>query len=143
VNRFISLSVFFLGMAQGFAQDSPLPNPKLTPGKIAEHDKDRGGVTVQMEQKVFARYRIPWSRRPQFKVDHLIPLELGGADTIDNLWPQSLRTRPYDADRKELLAEVLLQRIRTGRMTLAQAQEEIRKDWIDAFVDYLGMVYLK
>jgi hypothetical protein len=143
VRWFIALTVSFLTVAPASAQEYSLPNPKLTPGRIAEHDKDRGGVTVQMEQKVFAHYRIPWSRRPQFKVDHLIPLELGGADTIDNLWPQSLRTRPYDADRKELLTEVLLQRIRTGRMTVAQAQEEIRKDWIDAFVDYLGMVYLK
>jgi hypothetical protein len=125
------------------AQNALLPNPKLTPGKVAEHDKDRSGVTARMEQKVFARYRLPWSRRTEFKIDHLIPLELGGADTIDNLWPQSLRIKPYGADRKELLTEVLLERIRTGRMTLAQAQEEIRKDWIDAFIDYLGMVYLK
>lgn len=96
-----------------------------------------------MEQKVFARYRLPWSWRAQFKIDHLIPLELGGADAIDNLWPQSLRARPYGPDRKELLAEVFLEKIRTGKMTLAQAQEEISRDWIDAFVDHVGMVYLK
>jgi hypothetical protein len=86
---------------------------------------------------------LPWGRRAEFKIDHLIPLELGGADTLDNLWPQSLRTKPYGADRKELLTEVLLEQIRTGRMTLAQTQEEIRRDWIDAFIDYVGMVYLK
>jgi len=96
-----------------------------------------------MEQKVFARYRLPWARRGQFKIDHLIPLELGGADTLDNLWPQSLRVKPYGADRKELLTEVLLTKIARRQMTLAQAQEEIRRDWIDAFVDHLGMVYLK
>jgi hypothetical protein len=138
------LSVLILTFAaKASAQDALLPNPKLTPGRIAERDKDRGGVTLKMEQKVFARYRLPWSRRTEFKVDHLIPIELGGADRIDNLWPQSLRMKPYDADRKELLTEVLLERIRTGRMTIAQAQEEIRRDWIDAFVDHLGMVYLK
>ena len=125
------------------SQDALLPNPKLTPGRIAKRDKDRGGVTLKMEQKVFARYRLPWPRRAEFKIDHLIPLELGGADTIDNLWPQSLRVKPYGADRKELLTEVLLERIRAGRITIAQAQEEIRRDWIDAFVDQLGMVYLK
>ena len=125
------------------AQDALLPNPKLTPGRIAERDKDRGGVTLKMEQKIFARYRLPWARRAEFKIDHLIPLELGGADTIDNLWPQSLRAKPYGADRKELLTEVLVERIRAGRITIAQAQEQIRKDWIDAFVDHLGMVYLK
>ena len=96
-----------------------------------------------MEQKVFARYRLPWSRRAEFKIDHLIPIELGGADTIDNLWPQGLRIKPYGADRKELLTELLRERIRAGRMTIGQAQEEIRRDWIDAFVDHLGMVYLK
>jgi hypothetical protein len=129
--------------ANASAQDALLPNPRLTPGKIAGRDKDRSGVTTQMEQKVFARYRLPWSRRPEFKIDHLVPVELGGADTVDNLWPQSLRIKPYGADRKELLTELLLQRIRTGRMTMVQAQDEIRKDWIDAFVEYFGMVYLK
>jgi hypothetical protein len=125
------------------AEDALVPNPKLTPGRVAERDKDRRGVTVAMEQKVFARYRLPWERRGEFKIDHLIPTELGGADTIDNLWPQRVSARPYGADRKELLTEVLLEKIRAGKMTLAQAQEEIRRDWIDAFIDHVGMVYLK
>jgi hypothetical protein len=126
-----------------WAHEALLPNPKLTPGRIARGDKDRLGVTDAMEQKVFARYRLPWARRAAFKIDHLIPLELGGADTIDNLWPQSLRARPYTADRKELLTEVLLQRIARKQITLEQAQEQISRDWIDAFIDHLGMVYLK
>jgi hypothetical protein len=125
------------------AQQSLLPNRKLTPGRVATREKDRGGITVAMEQKIFARYRLPWAWRAEYKIDHLIPLELGGADTIDNLWPQSLRAKPYGPDRKELLTEVFLEKIRTGKMILAQAQEEIRRDWIDAFVDHVGMVYLK
>lgn len=125
------------------AEEGLLPNPKLTPGKVAQNEKDRRGVTVEMEQKVFARYRLPWASRAAFKVDHLIPLELGGADAIDNLWPQSLRARPYGPERKELLTEVLMQRIAKRQMTLEEAQEQIRRDWIDAFVDHLGMVYLK
>jgi hypothetical protein len=96
-----------------------------------------------MEQKVFARYRLPWSRRTAFKIDHLIPMELGGADIVENLWPQSLRAKPYGADRKELLTEVLLQRIAKKQITLEQAQEQISQDWIDAFIDHLGMVYLR
>ena len=135
--------LLFALAAYASAQDALLPNPKLTPGRVAKRDKDRGGVTLKMEQKVFARYRLPWTRRNEFKIDHLIPVELGGADTIDNLWPQSLRTKPYGADRKELLTEVLLTRIRAGQMTVAQAQEQISRDWIDTFIDHLGMVYLK
>lgn len=137
----IALSSFF-GLNTG-PQEGPIPNAKLTPGRVAVSQKDRQGVTLAMEQKVFRRYHLPWERRAEFKVDHLVPRELGGADTIDNLWPQKIRARPYGADRKELLAEVLLQKVRTGQMTLAQAQEEIRRDWIDAFIDHVGMVYLK
>jgi hypothetical protein len=135
------ISIVLIGNVR--AEDALLPNPKLTPGRVARGDEDRRGVTPQMERKLFARYRLPWSRRAQFKIDHLIPLELGGADSIDNLWPQSLRTRPYGPDRKELLTEVLQGRIAKGQITLEQAQEQIRTDWIDAFIDHLGMVYLR
>lgn len=137
----VVFGLFLAARANG--QEPLLPNPKLTPGRVAQSDKDKGGVTIAVEQKVFARYRLPWSRRPQFKIDHLIPRELGGADTLDNLWPQSVRAKPYGADRKELLTEVLLSRIAKGQITLAQAQEQIRKDWIDAFIDHVGMVYLR
>jgi hypothetical protein len=129
--------------ANARAEEALVPNPKLTPGKVAKREKDKRGVTMAIEQKVFARYHLPWSRRAEFKIDHLIPVELGGADTIDNLWPQSVRAKPYGADRKELLTEVLLQHIAKGQITLEQAQEQISRDWIDAFIDHLGMVYLK
>jgi hypothetical protein len=144
VRLFIPLLTGFLICAESaLAQEALLPNPKLTPGRVANRDKDRAGVTLAMEQKVFARYRLPWASRPAFKIDHLIPVELGGADTVDNLWPQSLRARPYGAERKELLAEVFRLKIAHGQMTLAQAQEQIGKDWIDAFIEHVGMVYLK
>jgi hypothetical protein len=144
VKRYFPVLLFALLLVMNArAQDALVPNRKLTPGKIAESDKDRGGVTLKMEQKVFARYRLPWSRRGEFKVDHLIPPELGGADNIKNLWPQSVRSRPYGAERKGQLTEVLISRVRAGQLTLAQAQEQISRDWIDAFIDHVGMVYLK
>jgi len=137
----IILSSFF-GLNTG-PPEGLIPNAKLTPGKVAASEKDRQGVTTAIEQKVFRRYHLPWERRAEFKIDHLIPRELGGADTIDNLWPQKITAKPYGSDRKELLTEVLLQKVRAGKMTLTQAQEEIRRDWIDAFIDHVGMVYLK
>lgn len=140
---FLAVLVTVLLSATLRAEESYLPNPKLTPGRVARNDQDRAGVTLAMEQKVFARYRLPWDWRAQFKIDHLVPLELGGADTIDNLWPQRIRAKPYSAERKELLTALLVQKVRAGKMTLGQAQEEIRRDWIDAFVDHLGFVYLR
>jgi hypothetical protein len=142
------LLAFVIPFFHFFAAPAPLhdifvPNSKLTPGKVAGSDKDRRGVTLAMEKKVFARYRLPWTRRAEFRIDHLVPLELGGADTIDNLWPHSLRAKPYGPDRKKMLTQFFLEKIAQRQMTLAQAQEEIRRDWIDAFIDHLGMVYLQ
>jgi hypothetical protein len=144
VKLFLAITAVALAFAvNGRAQESLVPDRKLTPGRVAGTEKERSGVTPAMEQKVFARYRLPWSRRAEFKIDHLIPRELGGADSLDNLWPQNVRVRPYGADRKELLTEILLAKIAKRQITLAQAQEEIRRDWIDAFIDHVGMVYLK
>ena len=131
----------WVGNAQ--AQEALVPNHKLTPGKVATRDKDRAGVTLEMEKKVFARYHLPWARRAEYKIDHLIPRELGGADAVENLWPQRVRAKPYGTDRKEWLTEVLLTKIARGEIMLAQAQEQISRDWIDAFIDHVGMVYLK
>lgn len=145
MKQFLAVVLVALGLVgNACAADALVPNPKLTPGKVAQREKDGGGgVTLAMEQRVFARYRLPWSRRAEFKIDHLIPIELGGADSIENLWPQSVRAKPYGADRKELLTEVLLARIAKGQITLSQAQDQISKDWIDAFIDHVGMVYLR
>ena len=76
----IALAALLIGFSLAVpaqAGDDMLPNPKLTPGKIARKDKDRRGVTEEMERNVFNRYRIPWRRRAEFKIDHLIPIELG------------------------------------------------------------------
>ena len=71
-------ALLVLGLAaHAQAGDDLLPNRKLTPGKVARKDKDRHGVTEEMERKVFDRYHIPWRSRLEFKVDHLIPVELG------------------------------------------------------------------
>lgn len=137
-------ALVLIGLAASvLAGDNMLPDPMLTPGKVARNGQDRNGVTEEMERQVFRVYQIPWRRRAEFKVDHLIPTELGGADSVDNLWPQSLSIRPYNAARKELLTRRLLALIAAGEMTLPKAQREIREDWISCFVEHLGILYLR
>jgi len=133
----------FFSSPRPIAQEGFLPNRKVTPGRVAANERERSGISVETEKKVFARYKLQWSARQEFKIDHLIPRELGGADTVDNLWPQPVRARPYSVERNELLAAVMLEEIKRGRITIEQAREEIRRDWIDAFIDHVGMVYLK
>ena len=119
-----------------------LPDPKLTPGKVAVSRADARGVSEEMREAVFARYRVPFENRGAYVIDHLIPRELGGADALENLWPQRINARPYPARRKQLLAAELTKLIASGKMTLAQAQTEMQEDWISSFVTHIGMVYL-
>jgi hypothetical protein len=119
-----------------------LPDSKLTPGKVARGPRDSRGVTQPMREKVFARYGIRRERWSDYTIDHLVPTELGGADDIKNLWPQRLDARPYNPHRKQLLTRRFLEMIAGGRITLAEAQQEMKEDWISAFVVHIGMVHL-
>jgi len=67
------------------------------------------------------------------ELDHLVSLELGGADTLDNIWPQcgpshvALAKRFFK--RKDTVENFLAKQVRDGKMTLADAQKGIATDW--------------
>ena len=67
------------------------------------------------------------------ELDHLISLELGGADTVDNIWPQcgpdgaALSERFFK--RKDAVENFLAKQVREGKMSLGDAQKGIATDW--------------
>lgn len=80
------------------------PNPEMTPGELCNTPSayrypekikycDRN-VSPEMKKEIIAEYdaefgyRIQQMDRSKFKIDHLIPLCAGGANTKQNLWPQ-------------------------------------------------------
>ena len=67
------------------------------------------------------------------ELDHFVPLELGGADTLDNIWPQC---GPPDAaldDRyfkqKDLVEIFLAAMVKADKVDLYQARKCIASDW--------------
>ncbi len=89
-------------------------------------------LASSVEEKM-AVYRWYDTKRPKnsgarqtCELDHLIPLELGGADTLDNVWPQcgtdNFRT-------KDTVENYLNREVKSGRMSLADAQRGIAVDW--------------
>jgi hypothetical protein len=70
-----------------------------------------------------------WEDAADVELDHIVPIELGGAARdLKNLWPRPLRG-PWNAHCKDALAAELSKAICRGDAKLADAQDEIRKDW--------------
>ena len=78
-------------------------------------------------------------RLSHYELDHLVPLELGGAPSdVRNLWIE-LRDAPdgWGADRKDELEGSLNHLVCDGQLTLAAAQREIAVNWIAAYRRYV------
>lgn len=110
-------------------------NPKVTQATIgtticvprwAEKMRPAAWKTNQIEAVMIKAYGLPGGP-DDYENDHLIPISVGGA-LLDshNLYPQ---TRA-DATRKDRDEDRLHRAVCDGRMTLAQAQEEILTLWM-------------
>lgn len=110
-----------------------LPNAHVTPGEVrpltvavvcaTKWGLDRRHVTTAMKRHVANEYGVPWEDRWLYEFDHLIPRELGGADTEANLWPQPLpEARMKDREENSLHRTVC-----NGGMALAAAQAHMRQ----------------
>ena len=71
-----------------------------------------------------------------FEVDHLISLELGGSNSMRNLWPQSFYTETWNARVKDVLEHHLNRMVCDGKISLEEAQKAIATDWIAAYCKY-------
>jgi len=75
--------------------------------------------------------------RNMSEVDHLISLELGGSNSIKDLWPESFITEPWNAHVKDKLENKLHEMICSGEIDIKAAQHEIAADWIAAYKKYV------
>lgn len=158
-------SLALVSAAQNYSIAHPpiLPDPKLTPGDVftnvtVEQICTKGYANVlnggvrnvpeSLKRKVFFLYfgRVP-DKTEQFEVDHVISLELSGANTISNLFPQSYLTYPWNAHVKDRLENRLAALVRAELKTngpvaatamLKQFQQEISGNWTNSYLKHLG-----
>ncbi|HWE49222.1 MAG TPA: zf-HC2 domain-containing protein [Bryobacteraceae bacterium] len=136
--------------ASVFRMPGDLSKPKnaLTPGETRAvtiddvcrlqkpHEETRPlYVPVSLQQKVFSEYGIRDARPSAYEVDYLITPELGGADSIRNLWPEPYSI-VWNARVKDELEDRLHDLVCEGKLDLATAQREISTDWIAAYKKY-------
>jgi hypothetical protein len=72
----------------------------------------------------------------------LIPLSLGGSNSIRNLWPQSTKTSPWNSCVKDALDRKLHNLVCVGQLDLKAAQREIAANWIEAYKKYVAKALL-
>jgi hypothetical protein len=126
------------------ADDVSMPNTIDTPGAADPAaswgvicngtTRERRHVTAAMKAEVLAAYNIPRTQASYYEIDHLVPLAIGGANVVANLWPQ-----PWaEADQKDVLEVELQRRVCHGQLSQAEAQRAIADDWTAAYARYVG-----
>lgn len=96
--------------------------------------------TYALKQQQMREWGYVDRRLGHYEEDHLVPLGIGGApDDPCNLWFEP-RESPdgWTADRKDELEYVLNQFVYDGRLSLAEAQHAIARDWIAAYRRYVS-----
>jgi len=124
-----------------------LPDQALTPGAVLSTDaasicqpgysRSVRHTSGQLKQQVYVEYGID-RNAGHYEIDHLIPLGIGGADTRENLWPESRDTKPWNAGVKDRLESYLHIEVCAGHIAVQVAQKAIAADWVAAYRKYLG-----
>lgn len=92
--------------------------------------------TNGVKRKLMREAGIPVDAAPQFELDHIVPLALGGHPRdLDNL-----QLQPWDGDdgahKKDRLEVKLQCLVCAGRVDLAEAQTALYENWQEAYGRY-------
>ena len=82
-------------------------------------------MSTRTKNRVYLNYGIRRHKAGAYEVDHLISLELGGSNSIKNLWPE----KQPGARSKDKLENSLHKQVCDGTISLPTAQREIVKWW--------------
>ncbi|HEY2895835.1 MAG TPA: hypothetical protein VGJ12_01760 [Gemmatimonadaceae bacterium] len=125
-----------------------VPDLAKTPGDTLEvtaadicvpgYSKKVRNVPIAVKRQVYLNYGIRKHKPGDYEIDHLISLELGGSNSIRNLWPQSYRTSPWNAHVKDALENELHRRVCAGTIDLATAQRIIAQNWVMGYRIYVN-----
>lgn len=146
MNKKFGLATVLVWSISAFAQPYYLPNAELTPGRVdttdralicqATYSKDNRRVSGGTKDRVYDRYGVKKSNcRMDCKIDHLIPIAIGGSNDIRNLWPHEYGAE-WSVYEKTRLEVRLRKAVCKQNMDVADAQNCIRNDWTKCYVKF-------
>jgi hypothetical protein len=131
----------------GKCRRGTLPDHRCTPGVVATMSVERictpgysqsvRNVSESTKNKVYWEYGIRRHSRGQYEIDHLIPLELGGSNSIRNLFAESASPKP-GFHQKDVLENRLHSLVCAGDLKIRAAQRAIATNWLKAYKRYIG-----
>lgn len=127
----------------GCVVQGALPDRACTPGAIFSdvttqqvctlgYSKSVRRVSSSTRRRAYEEYGIRSHARGQYEVDHLISLELGGSNSIANLWPEAASPAP-GFHQKDRVENYLHQQMCDGKISMRQAQTEIATNWLAVY----------
>jgi hypothetical protein len=135
-------ALLLIGLLSLSVNSTELQNISLTPGVARSVTLTElcttstslvRNVPETLKKQVYTLYKMKGNDRTQcsegYEIDHLISLELGGANDVKNLWPQSYCGK-NNAHDKDKLENELHRRICTGKIKINDAQQCIASDWV-------------
>ena len=150
----ISLGLSAISIHASLGGTYDLPDATLTPGVTrpgvtaadlcpVAHTPGLRNVPQSEKKAVYREYGIAPHQgycavAQGCEVDHLISLELGGANDIGNLWPERYSGTVWNAHVKDKLENRLHALVCAGAVSLEEAQRTIAADWIAAYKQYIG-----
>ncbi len=140
IQTFVLGVVLLISSLSFAAEQFPIgPNPQMTPGDLCENSPNRRykedipycnrNVDTSLKNQIIADYdkefgfSIRQMNRQDFKIDHFIPLSIGGSNSKSNLWPQHksvyMVTDPLEQELSNKMVE--------GKILQAEAVRVIRE----------------
>jgi hypothetical protein len=129
----------------------PLPDRRCSPGAVYAdatlamictpgYSKRVRDVSESTKSGIYAEYGIPRTHygRP-YEVDHIVSLELGGANDAANLYPEAASGPSPGFHVKDRLENRLHALVCSRRMALRQAQRGIAVNWVALYRRVFGV----
>jgi hypothetical protein len=146
---FAALALMAALALPAWADSTIVPDPILTRGAVRTTDvgeicshgtRELRHWDRERDDRIMAEYSLPPGAHPDYEIDHLIPLGIGGADADLNLWPEPRRSiePTFNAERKDRLEWKLRDLICSGAIDVREAQRAIADDWVETYQRLFG-----
>jgi len=127
----------------GCTVNGALPDRACTPGAVFSgvgkaqicvlgYSRRVRNVPSSTKRQVFREYGISSHAPGQYEVDHLVSLELGGPNSIANLWPEAASPQP-GFHEKDQVENYLHSQVCSGHLSLSRAQHQIATSWLAVY----------